>query len=591
MIDRLQWLHISDLHFREDGAEGDQFSQHVAFQAILRHLKEEANTRPKPNFVLITGDIAYSGKAQQYEVALKFFDELSQVLLIPPENFFFVPGNHDVDRSINGLAFDGACANCKSQQDVDRVLGGSDFSTLLERQQEFWSFVEALTKGQQRRYTQNRLAYMSQISIDGLKVSLLGLNSAWLCGRDGEGGKLLIGERQVINLIEFSEQADSVLCLGLAHHPVEWLYEWDQVTCRSQLLPKIDFYHRGHLHQPEVYLSSVPSSPCLSVAAGSGHVTRFFRNSYNMISLDLGSGECTVSQFEFTAEQGRYNHSKDTTAKISLKGKFPGDLETLYDVISQAIPSAHAYAGYMSGLLTGHFQEVPVHIAGMMVMMTPDAEDDYRPEEALAFLTLRNRLRLYEATTPLLDRIREHQVEIQHFAEHLQTVSKTDQELARQIIQKNSTGVQLIAREPIQQRSYAIELLDDLRESQDWATLEAQARRHTSSEESPLTTRAQFMLIEALIHSDQTEKQEEGASLAKIMIEQPTSGANEYLLAAGAAERVHDDVSASNLAFTMVSRWPENQLVGDYVRGLALRLGSRELREAADKFPLRGGVN
>ena len=590
MIDRLQWLHISDLHFCTDGAENDQFSQRVACKAIHKHF-EEANPRPKPHFVLITGDVAYSGQTSQYAEAQKFFEELSQVLSISLEKFFFVPGNHDVDRSVNGLAFDGACANCTSQQDVDRVLGGNDFGTLLERQQEFWSFVEALTNGQQRRYTQNRLAYMSQLSIDGLNINLLGLNSAWLCGRDGEGGKLLIGERQVIDLIGFSEQTDSTLCLGLAHHPVEWLYEWDQVTCRSQLLPKVDFYHRGHLHQPEVYLSSVPNSPCLSVAAGSGHASRFYRNSYNMISLDLGSGECTVSQFEFSAEQGRYDHSKDITAQISLKGKMPGDLATLHEAISQVVPSAHAYAGYMSGLLMGHFQEVPVRIAGMLAMMVPVAAGDSRPEEALAFLTLRNRLRLYEATIPLLDRIKEHQIEIQNFAEHLETVSHTDQELAEQIMLKNSTGVHLMGREPVQQRSYAIELMEDLQESQDWTTLEVQARRHASAEKSLVAMRARFMLIEALIHSDQTEKRNEGASLVKVMVEQPTSGTNEYLLAAGAAERVRDDEWALNLAMMMIDRWPENQLVVSYVRGLALRLGSRDLREAVDRLSTKGGVN
>ena len=110
-------------------------------------------------------------------------------------------------------------------------------------------------------------------------------------------------------------------------------------------------------------------------------------------------------------------------------------------------------------------------------------------------------------------------------------------------------------------------------------------------EESLVSMRARIMLIEALIHSDQTEKRNEGASLAKVMVEQPTSGANEYLLAAGAAERVRDDEWALTLAMIMMDRWPENKLVVSYVRDLALRIGSRELREAVDGLSARGGVN
>lgn len=588
MIDRLQWLHISDLHFRADVVEGDQFSQLVACQALLTHFGE-LSSRPVPQFVIVTGDIAFSGEPRQYEEARKFFDKLSRELSVPPEMFFFVPGNHDVDRTINALALGGACAACTSQQDVDRILGSSDFHTVLERQREFWSFVEAFTNCQQRKFTHNKMAYVSQLTVDALKINLFGINSAWLCGRDCEVGKLLIGERQIIDLIELSEASDANLSLGLAHHPIEWLYQWDQVTCRTRLLPRVDFYHRGHLHQPEVYLSSLPSSPCLSVAAGAGHASRFYRNSYNLVSLDLGSGDCTVSTFEYSANQIRYNHCGNTTAKMSLNGKMPCDMATLYGVICDAVPSAHAYAGYMCGLLFGYFEEIPVHVAGMKAMVVPDSVSDSIPDEALAFLGLRNRLRLYDDAIPLLDHINQHQPEIRGFSDYLKETSAGNNQLASQIGQKNVTGIHLMGSKPVRQRSFAVELLRDLEEAQDWSTLEVQARRYDCADESIVAAQARQMLIEALIHSDETQKRDEGVVLAKEMLEQQTSGANQYLLAAGAAERVRDDAWALNLAMTMIKRWPDNESVRVYVRSLALRLGNKKLREATERLPNNRG--
>ena len=49
----------------------------------------------------MTGDVAYSGKAEEYAKAYDFFRNRSVVLSVPQHNFFFVPGNLVVDRSVN----------------------------------------------------------------------------------------------------------------------------------------------------------------------------------------------------------------------------------------------------------------------------------------------------------------------------------------------------------------------------------------------------------------------------------------------------------------------------------------------------------
>ena len=60
---KLSWLHVSDLHIK---SEGDGFSQQEACSALTRHIADAGDSFPQIHFVLVTGDVAYSGRAEQY---------------------------------------------------------------------------------------------------------------------------------------------------------------------------------------------------------------------------------------------------------------------------------------------------------------------------------------------------------------------------------------------------------------------------------------------------------------------------------------------------------------------------------------------
>ena len=83
-------LHISDLHFQ---SEGDLFSQDQVCDALLRSIQEAVSDGTHaPTLAMITGDIAYSGKKEEYEKAASFFDRLVSSANIERSSVFFVPG-------------------------------------------------------------------------------------------------------------------------------------------------------------------------------------------------------------------------------------------------------------------------------------------------------------------------------------------------------------------------------------------------------------------------------------------------------------------------------------------------------------------
>ena len=89
MIDRPRWLHLSDFHFTSDG---DPFSQNVAAKALLHDLKGHLADGPPPSFVLVTGDLAYSGKADEYVVAEAFLRGLVDQLGLSHNDIYMGAG-------------------------------------------------------------------------------------------------------------------------------------------------------------------------------------------------------------------------------------------------------------------------------------------------------------------------------------------------------------------------------------------------------------------------------------------------------------------------------------------------------------------
>ena len=85
-------LHLSDIHFRPGSNPVSTRVDSIA-AAVRAHLQG-----PTCCFIVVTGDVAYSGHADEYAIAAQFFTSLRQKLsadLSIPIHLLLVPGNHD----------------------------------------------------------------------------------------------------------------------------------------------------------------------------------------------------------------------------------------------------------------------------------------------------------------------------------------------------------------------------------------------------------------------------------------------------------------------------------------------------------------
>ena len=188
----ITWLHTSDFHLRESNA----WPQETVLAAMCADIERRCNANLQIDFILASGDLAFSGKAAEYGLAGTFFDQLLVVTGVPRERIFCIPGNHDVDRERQTMTFAGARLRLQSESDIYAFLSrAEERETLLKRLESFRAFQESYFPAQPRTWTPDGLGYVSAIKIDDVQIAIVGLNSAWLAeGGPDDHGKLLLGE-------------------------------------------------------------------------------------------------------------------------------------------------------------------------------------------------------------------------------------------------------------------------------------------------------------------------------------------------------------------------------------------------------------
>ncbi len=238
------WLHLSDLHFGLPSA-GDRHNQSQILAILRDDLSSLARQGlPRPDAILVTGDIAWSGQPDQYAAASQWLLEIAGKLDLSPERIFLVPGNHDVDRSADADRTGKRLLRLlrSGEDDLDDALENPDDLALLRRRQSaYLDFARTFAPASRDLFWTTL-----ETAKGGLSVRLIGTNTALLAAGDDDARKLRLGQRQRALLNDASRERELVLVLG--HHPLEddWLAE--QRDLARFLGSRAHAYLAGHVH-------------------------------------------------------------------------------------------------------------------------------------------------------------------------------------------------------------------------------------------------------------------------------------------------------------------------------------------------------
>ncbi|NMO16799.1 hypothetical protein HPC49_09140 [Pyxidicoccus fallax] len=249
-MDKLVLVHLSDIHFtRASGVSVHDLDKNVRNELVLDATKVANEIGPVTG-VLVTGDIAFSGKQVEYDRATDWLRDFCRAIGCPAENVWVVPGNHDVDREktkrkVTRTFHQGIR---KEGSDVDRELreilsDEQSAAALLDPLTEYNTFAGrfgcSISAG--KHYWERDLKLAC-----GTAIRLRGLTSSLVSNEEDKRTGIVLGVAQA-----GVERAPGVLHMTLCHHPPDWLRDNDAVE--DHLKSKVHIQLFGHKHSQRLY--------------------------------------------------------------------------------------------------------------------------------------------------------------------------------------------------------------------------------------------------------------------------------------------------------------------------------------------------
>ncbi|NOW04437.1 reverse transcriptase domain-containing protein [Clostridium beijerinckii] len=316
-------LHLSDIHFGiEPTGNGKIDDNQVADRTlVLRSLIKELDKLPQewiPNAIVISGDIGWKGRTQDYNEAKLWITELMRKLNIDSSRLIVCPGNHDLNRDI--AKYKNIPQNCSEADDFLSNRNVHGYADYFNDYQEFAKQLNIKTYkfGSKEGYLSGVLI------IDGFRFIIL--NSAWFSRGNNDQSKLWIG-LPIIKLLEANNQIennDEYINIGVLHHPKEWLaYEEIHKTNNRRntynyLAEMTHFILSGHVHaKPEK--SDLIAGNSHLIVGGSTYIDGNYDNNCSIIKIDKNLMRFERAVLEYKPSDGEWNIIYDYESKDIIK--------------------------------------------------------------------------------------------------------------------------------------------------------------------------------------------------------------------------------------------------------------------------------
>ena len=486
---------------------------------MLEDIRSRITTEAPLDFVVATGDLAFSGKESEYELVAQFLGDLIVVTGLNSDRVFCVPGNHDVQRERSKMCFKGARSEVRNEGDVYRLLADDDErDQLLRRQAEYRAFEAAWAGDQDREYTQDGLGYVSRVEIDDLRIAIMGLNSAWLSeGGAGDDGKLLIGESQVKSAIDIARAYAPHVVLGLQHHPFDLLQRFDRRPVQRRLEDACNFVHCGHLHDPEVTEVVAATRRCITVAAGASFESRVFRNTFTTVELDPLGGTTEVAFVQYNPQVSAFEYVSSRTLEHRIDGACSCTVAELAEAIDSYCDEAADVSGYVASLLLGFSSDVPMMSKSGVVFGNWDSvegvgEADFR-DLAANFRGVGRAVRLLYGRKSLDEILAAHGEPIAAFVGRLEALSKQESVVKDYLKTRNEARTRPRALGDGEPLRHTVGLLEDLVRADDWDGARDLAERTIDVTEGASRVRVGRILALCLARSTEEGDNVRAASL------------------------------------------------------------------------------
>lgn len=291
------FLHLSDIHIKnkDDFVLGRAAS--VA-QAVFSYLPSATHL-----FVIVSGDIAFSGGCEQYSLALDFFINIQHLIKEEssvPIDFIIVPGNHDCNFKLSSEMREIVIEDLEKRDFVGRKIDDSLIETCTSVQKDFFSFRE-LIDGQEES-KDSRLWKTRRFLVENKVVEFDCLNIAWVSKLSEDPGKLLFP----IHLYSNKTNEGVDLRCVVMHHPLNWFSQSVYRQFRIAVRGLANILITGHEHQGNVGVIAEAESGSSAFIEGcvlQGN-SSMDESSFNIVVIDFDASQFLTIMYQW--EKNKY---------------------------------------------------------------------------------------------------------------------------------------------------------------------------------------------------------------------------------------------------------------------------------------------
>lgn len=297
---KFSMLHISDIHFKN---ENNSLLEKV--EKISLAIKSELYDI-ETLFIVMTGDMAFSGSQVEYEIGVEFLEGLKNSLIKEREiNIYIItiPGNHDCDFSTDQSLRQVLLENIRTHStDIpsDKII-----KEICSPQLNYIDFASLYTEKEHIIY--DHLLFKKHLfELDNdIKIIFNCLNTSWISERHEQPSKMYYP----LHLFKDEIRTSGDINITLLHHPLHWLDPINNRANKEIIEDFSDLVLTGHEHFP-TYKQSLDFDGNYTgyIEGGALQTGNPVESDFNLILIDMDLQQQKILKFSW--EVNKYHVNK-----------------------------------------------------------------------------------------------------------------------------------------------------------------------------------------------------------------------------------------------------------------------------------------
>ncbi len=303
---KILFLHLSDMHF--DCSENYDENKIKAITSTIQPYSNEIGDC----FIIISGDLSFSGKKNQFISIRKFISALRRSISqkytnLTDVNVLIVPGNHDVDYDKGEWKSD----------DLAQIEEKNTYESLvlkeLEKQENYIATAKMFNC-----FEDNKLVCVRKFSYEGHSIRFNLINTACFSSRVEDQGFHFITNGDIESL---GVTDDCDIVITVMHHPHHWFTERIRKQVENSLYEESDLIYLGHEHyENSMSIENRKAKTHLLSGGKLSNQGNWVDSEIHLSIIDLDTRELRTHKYRLDSSQCVYTE-KDSEVLVLQKNR------------------------------------------------------------------------------------------------------------------------------------------------------------------------------------------------------------------------------------------------------------------------------